>query len=212
MNLTRFSELRGTRRTHSKAEGLCGVVLRRVRSAAFRSAAFRSAALWSAALLVLLGSAILAPLEVRAQSSATANGTAHGTIIMPIKSSVSRAIDFGKWVINEKDANDNWVTLADDASNTVTNGTGVMQIAKNSHPAYSAEIIVTGAPNSNFSITNTVISIAPQEGTLVLSSPAAGTLDASGNAIYYVGGTWTWTSNGDANDFDASISSIVNYD
>ena len=162
--------------------------------------------------IAVLLAALACAGAARAQDRASAAGTTSGTIVQPIKSSVSRAIDFGKWVINDKDASDNWVTLADDASSTITHGTGVQQIAENSHPAYSAEIAVTGIPNANFTITNSVLSISPQEGTLVLNSPANGTLDASGNATYYVGGTWTWTSNGDANDFDASISSVVNYD
>lgn len=163
-------------------------------------------------LAVLCTLVLGSPLGGQAQVRSHDNGVADANLIAPIKATINRELDFGKWVINEKDAADNWVTLSDDGNNTLTWGAGVQQIAKNSHPAENGIVTVVGDPGAHFTITTTLVSITPQEGSLVLTSPLTGILDATGHATYYVGGTWTWSSNGDANDFDAKFTSVVNYD
>ncbi len=163
-------------------------------------------------LIGLTPAAALLSAPARAQSSATATGTATATVIKPISSTVDHALDFGKWNITGGNQ-PSWISIDDDPSpGTITNASNAHHIAQHSNPTTNGEITVTGAPGANFTITNTILNMGPQEGTLTLICEAGGTIGADGTAIYYIGGTWNFPDNGDANDFDVNISSVVNYD
>ncbi len=141
-------------------------------------------------------------------NSASASGVALATVVAPITltHTASASLNFGKFT----------VAAAGGTVVVTTAGVGSRTSDVNFTPGSTTsadQFAVTGDPSRAFSIATTsgTIAAGPKTIAFTTSTAGSGTLDATGNATFSVGGTLTLVGTETAANYSGSYTATVTY-